>query len=180
MKIISVANPKWANEAQTLIEMSVDVEGLGVVPFTASASDVEPHGRDLFNRAVAGEFGPVAAKPAKPLNQVKTEKLADLDKARKAAETAPVTVQGKPFPATEEFQAKISRSLNYIGRGKPLDLSGAWRDSNAQAVVMNPTLLGQIEDAITAQGVAAWKNYWTKFDLVQEAATVAQVEKIGW
>lgn len=118
--------------------------------------------------------------PPKPLTQVRAEKLAQLDDARKAAESAQVTVQGKPFPATEEFQAKISRALNYIGRGKPLDLADAWRDSNAAPVAMNATLLGQIEDAITAQGVAAWKKYWTLFDAVMAAQDAATVDAVTW
>lgn len=116
----------------------------------------------------------------KPLAEVRAAKLAQLDIARKAAETAQITVAGKPFPATEEFQAKVSRALKYIGRGKPLDLTGAWRDANAAPVAMTPILLGQIEDAITAQGVAAWTKYWTLFDQVQAAPTNAAVEAIVW
>ena len=114
------------------------------------------------------------------LPEAKERKLAQLEAARKAAETAQVTVQGKLYPATEGFQAKVSRALNYIGRGKPLDLTGAWRDANAVPVAMTPILLGQIEDAITAQGVAAWTKYWTLFDQVQAAPTNAAVEAIVW
>jgi hypothetical protein len=33
----------------------------GEVPFGASPADTEPHGRDLYARAVAGEFGAIAA-----------------------------------------------------------------------------------------------------------------------
>lgn len=29
------------------------------VPFTADENDVEPHGRDIYQRAANGEFGPV-------------------------------------------------------------------------------------------------------------------------
>lgn len=123
---------------------------------------------------------PIITIKPKPLAEVKAEKLAQLEAARKSAESAQVTVQGKPFPATDEFQAKISRALNYIGRGKPLDLNGAWRDSNAAPVVMNATLLGQIEDAITAQGVAAWKKYWTLFDAVMAAPDAATVNAVTW
>jgi len=117
---------------------------------------------------------------ARPLPEVRAEKLAQLEAARKVAETASVTVQGRPFPATEEFQAKVSRALNYIGRGKPLNLDGAWRDSNASPVAMTAILLGQIEDAITSQGVAAWAKYWTKFDAVMSAQTVDAVNAVVW
>jgi hypothetical protein len=180
MNIIAAANPKWADVEQTLIDLDVETTEFGVIPFTASANDTEAHGRALFAQAVAGDFGAITPRPPKPINQVRAEKLAQLERARKAAEVAQVTVQGKPFPATEEFQAKISRALNYIGRGKPLNLDGAWRDSNAQSVNMNTTLLGQLEDAITAQGVAAWAKYWTKFDAVMAAATVDDVNAVEW
>lgn len=178
MNIISAANPKWADAAQTRLDLDLTTEEFGVIPFTAAPH--ESVGADLIARAIAGEFGVIAAKPEKPLPQVKQEKLVQLDAARKAAEQASVTVAGRLYPATEEFQAKISRALNYIGRGKPLDLTGAWRDSNAQAVTMTSTLLGQIEDAITSQGVNAWKKYWTKFDAVMAAQDAAAVDAVSW
>ena len=130
--------------------------------------------------SITGAEADTIRNPPKPLNEVRAEKLAQLDAARKAAEAASVTVAGKPYPATEEFQAKISRTLNYVGRGKPLNLDGAWRDSNASPVAMNATLLGKIEDAITTNGVEAWKNYWTKFDAVMAADTVNAVNAVEW
>lgn len=39
--------------------MLVTLPGVGEVPFTASENDIEAHGRELFSRAVAGEFGAV-------------------------------------------------------------------------------------------------------------------------
>jgi hypothetical protein len=152
------------------------------VEITAEEHAAMIEGQSVGRLIQADESGrPVLVDAPPPtIEQVRAEKLAQLDAARKAAETASVTVAGKPFPATEEFQAKISRSLNYIGRGKPLDLTGAWRDSNAQAVTMTSTLLGQIEDAITSQGVNAWKKYWTKFDAVMAAQDAAAVDAVSW
>jgi hypothetical protein len=45
------------------------------VPFTASPNDSEPHGVDLYNRAIAGEFGPVAPYVEPPVTQ--TQKQAE-------------------------------------------------------------------------------------------------------
>lgn len=53
-------NPKWANPEKTIIDLTVTHAEYGEIPFTASPEDTEQHGRDLFARAVAGEFGPVA------------------------------------------------------------------------------------------------------------------------
>lgn len=53
-------NPK-RNAAGT-IDLEIEHPVHGWLPFTASPHDVEQHGRDLYARAVAGEFGEV--KPA--------------------------------------------------------------------------------------------------------------------
>ncbi len=45
---------KWANAQKTAINMVVDGH-----PFTAASYDVEAHGRELFQRAVDGEFGAI-------------------------------------------------------------------------------------------------------------------------
>lgn len=73
--VISARDPRWADLAHTSIEMWVLFEEFkdtyGEVPFGASPKDPEPHGVDLFNRAVAGEFGPVL-EPLEPLEPVVT------------------------------------------------------------------------------------------------------------
>jgi hypothetical protein len=60
--LTSLSNPRWANADQTLIDCEITTSQFGddVLPFTASPTDVEAHGRSLFSRLVAGEFGPIA------------------------------------------------------------------------------------------------------------------------
>lgn len=60
MKINSASNPKYADSTNSAINLDVNFEDIGTVPFSSSLSDHEAHGRDLFTRAKAGEFGPVA------------------------------------------------------------------------------------------------------------------------
>ena len=60
MKILNASTPRWANQESTCVELQVDFEGIGVIPFGATPFDPEPHGRELFADAVAGEFGPIA------------------------------------------------------------------------------------------------------------------------
>ncbi|KPW73582.1 MULTISPECIES: phage tail protein [Pseudomonas syringae group] len=61
--VSSARNPRWADQAHTSIVLWVVFEETkelyGEVPFAASADDPEPHGVDLFNRAIAGEFGEI-------------------------------------------------------------------------------------------------------------------------
>ena len=60
--VVSANSPVWANAANSAITLNVCFEGLDFsMPFTASQSDCEAHGRELFNRTVSGEFGSIAA-----------------------------------------------------------------------------------------------------------------------
>lgn len=67
---------EWADEGNTLIHLLVKFEHLnGETPFTASQNDPEPHGRELFLRANAGEFGTIIpyTPPIKTSSQIKKE-----------------------------------------------------------------------------------------------------------
>ena len=57
-----VSNPRWADAEGRQILMSVVFDHLREeVGFRADPNDCEEHGRELFARAAAGEFGPVAS-----------------------------------------------------------------------------------------------------------------------
>jgi hypothetical protein len=61
MKLLYANNPKWINRSQTYIDLTVRFEEINEdLPFTANSNDVEAHGRDIYARAAAGEFGAVA------------------------------------------------------------------------------------------------------------------------
>ena len=67
MKYTSVTNPRWANAEHTMIDCMVLFDSIGTeIPFGASPDDVEEHGREIFARAAAGEFGPVAEHVPRP------------------------------------------------------------------------------------------------------------------
>lgn len=60
IKYTTVRDPKWADETKTQILCMVQFDHIAEeVPFTADLRDVEPHGREIFKRAISGEFGPV-------------------------------------------------------------------------------------------------------------------------
>lgn len=59
MKYTSAKDPKFTSDDQ--VELTVKFEKFGFeVPFVASPTDIEPHGVELYNRAIAGDFGPIA------------------------------------------------------------------------------------------------------------------------
>ena len=67
MNIISASNPQWVDAAHTAITLTVNFEGIGSVPFTASEMDTEQHGIEIFTSASAGEFGDIAAYVSPPV-----------------------------------------------------------------------------------------------------------------
>lgn len=66
--MITAHSPKWGNAEHTEITLYVAFPWLtSEVQFTARGNDSEAHGRALFARASAGEFGPIAAFVAPPV-----------------------------------------------------------------------------------------------------------------
>lgn len=60
MNYTTVLTPSWANTEHTLINVTVNFENIGEVQFIASPLDAEPHGKEIYDRCVAGEFGVIA------------------------------------------------------------------------------------------------------------------------
>ena len=61
LTIESATNPKYMDAAGNGIDLSVKfAEFPEPVPFHAMPTDPMPYGVELYNRAKAGEFGPVA------------------------------------------------------------------------------------------------------------------------
>lgn len=106
MKIQTAKNPEWANAARCSINLIIDVPCLGELPFCASASDVEQHGRELFDRAINGEFGAIA-DPAPPPQEM-VEMLAKIQAERDA-----------------KIEAKSDHVTQYITTHTPAEIK-AW------------------------------------------------------
>ena len=76
IKYNNVKNCKWADAEHTIILCDVDFDHLDeiYVPFSATANDKYEHTKEIFAKAIAGDFGVVAEyePPAPPT----TEQLA--------------------------------------------------------------------------------------------------------
>ena len=59
MQYKNVKNLVW-DIKQEAVNCVVNFEGLGEVPFAASSNDSTEHGREIYARCVAGDFGPIA------------------------------------------------------------------------------------------------------------------------
>lgn len=93
------------------IDLTYNHPAYGPIPFTASPDDSEPLGRDLYARAVAGEFGPIApyVAPTPTPEQILAEK-----KRQRQAIVDAITVTtstGKIFDGNEDAQSRMSRAI---------------------------------------------------------------------
>lgn len=113
----SARNPIWANYEKTAINLEVDFDELDeiFVDFTASSSDPEPHGADLYNRAIAGEFGEIADFPI-PDNIVGEEAMVIARQRRNQflSETDYIEMPTKWATLTPEQQAEWSTYRNAL------------------------------------------------------------------
>ena len=62
MKIINVKDPVWSCNEKVAIDCTILVEQFPdlELPFRASPTDFEEHGRNLFSDIVAGKYGAIA------------------------------------------------------------------------------------------------------------------------
>lgn len=84
LTIISARNPRYNSGGG--IDMFATFEGMGELPFTALPDDVEAHGRELYARALKGDFGAVAPYVA-PVVSLADAKAAKLVSIRNSADS---------------------------------------------------------------------------------------------
>lgn len=65
MNYTSVRNPQWSRDG-SMIDCVVEFDEIGEVVFSASPNDSVAHGREIYARCVAGDFGPVAEYVPQP------------------------------------------------------------------------------------------------------------------
>lgn len=140
-------------------------------------ADVQPY-INAYN-AEAARLAAIIIAP-KPLHEVKAAKLAELQRSRDAAEAADVIVQGKTFSADAKIADKFEKLTSRLRRGKATSLAAIYEANGTPVYPVTTQLLEQIEDAITAQGEAAWNRYGAKVALLIAAQTVDEVAAVTW
>jgi hypothetical protein len=68
MNFYFVKDLVWVNPEHTTFDCVVDFEGIGEVPFACYSLDPIEHAVQIWSRAMAGEFGPIAeyTEPEQP------------------------------------------------------------------------------------------------------------------
>lgn len=94
MNIIEAKNPKYIAADKKIIQLEVkfeEMQDMGFLPFGATEDDVEAHGRELYRRALSGEFGEIE-EFVRDLETERANKLSELSTAfEDASETAHLT-----------------------------------------------------------------------------------------
>jgi hypothetical protein len=79
MKYSQVKNCKWANSEHSSIECEVmfdDIKSEEWTPFGANPLDHYEHGREIFAKAIAGEFG-IVQEYVEPIVEIPKKTLTD-------------------------------------------------------------------------------------------------------
>lgn len=114
IEVITAANPRHLAGDQESITLDVRFSHLEeVVEFTARRDDAERHGRELYSRAVFGEFGEINVITPPPPTEA--ELLARLDEAlkRAAAVMAPLEDADKLGIISEREKAQLTAWQRY-------------------------------------------------------------------
>ena len=81
MQYNTVTNLEYINFEKTRINCVVNFVDVGSLPFTADKTDPVPHGREIFERAVAGEFGAIGEYIAPATTEIDTTTLGNQQRA---------------------------------------------------------------------------------------------------
>lgn len=190
----TVTSLRWADAEEKLLDCVVEFEGLGAVPFTASADDPTPHTQDIFARALNGDFGPIAAyePPTQTLDQVKAAK-----KAAAEAEYETRLAAGYPVPDTDEtlqLRTELDRT-NWLALKDACNdaiMAGAGsepcalpiRTTSNASLAMTWAEAADLMRGLRAWGAAMMAQLWALKDAIEAAEDQTALDAIdvasGW
>lgn len=143
IEIISAKNPRCRESEPGVITLDVRFSHLpSEVPFTACRNDCEEHGRELYSRAMFGEFGPIEVVPIEPPSE--EQQRAEIGSLLKqvAAKMAPLEDAEKIGIITDSEAAKLLAWRRYRvalyrlpeSEGWPADVEWPERPESEQEV----------------------------------------------
>lgn len=119
--LISAANPRYSNEERTSIIVDCEFSHiLGEVhPFCATPTDAEAHGREVYAKAIAGDFGQiapyVAPKPVIPkVVTMRQAKLALLQQGLLNSVNAIIEQAGDAAKVEWQYATEVKRDNSLV------------------------------------------------------------------
>jgi len=117
----------------------------------------------------------------RPVEEIRSEKLTELDQAYDTAVQSAVSYMGTTFQTdydSQDILIKTLTSLNPVGGVPP---GFAWWDSSNNAVPMTLTELNGLAMAMLMQGWAAFQHKQTKKEAARNVTlTAEEVSNIAW
>ena len=181
MNYTAAHSPQWANEARTAINMMVTFDGIGEVPFSASAGDAEPHGVDLFQRAQAMEFGDIAEMTPQTLADLKAAKNQAINMARAAANSSFFLFQGKRIAVDQLSRSDIDAAHGSILmlQALPPGWPGGWKSMDNEIVpIPDVATWAQFYGTMVAAGMANFNHSQALKAQLAAASTPAEVDAV--
>jgi hypothetical protein len=178
MKIQSVSDAQYATADHSAITcMAKFAEFAAPIPFSASADDPEPHGRQLFADLVAGKYGAVAEVAVEIVREVKD---AEIEKARDEAIDAGITFRGHPVQTDDRSRMNLIGTVAAVAAGVPLPKDFTWRAGDNVDVPLDRDGLIELAAAVLAHVNDQYKKSWALKDTVESATDVAEVGGVAW
>ncbi|EMR9947204.1 DUF4376 domain-containing protein [Escherichia coli] len=153
MKIEKIISPVWGDPEHTIINCMVKFTGFDeAIPFTASADDIEDHGREIFAACQrgedGGEIGEYIPQPAMRLEEARAFKNDEINTWRNQMESAGYVFEfeGRRWDYGKETQERLALSVSAAKAGK-LPEKFFWTDADNNDVPMTPESLIALSEA---------------------------------
>ena len=178
MNIIEAKNPKYIAADKKIIQLEVkfeEMQDMGFLPFGATEDDVEAHGRELYRRALSGEFGEIE-EFVRDLETERANKLSELSTAfEDASETAHLTSSlGFEIDANETANRDIE-VLTLVMSDIDTTL---FCDYNNQFHEVTREQLETMRKEIVANSQRLYQIKWQYRSLIEAATTVDELDPI--
>lgn len=178
MNIIEAKNPKYIAADKKIIQLEVkfeEMQDMGFLPFGATEDDVEAHGRELYRRALSGEFGEIE-EFVRDLETERANKLSELSTAfEDASETAHLT-------SSLGFEIDANETANRDIEGLTLVMSDIdttlFCDYNNQFHEVTREQLETMRKEIVANSQRLYQIKWQYRSLIEAATTVDELDAI--
>lgn len=182
-------NPKWVDEAHSMIDVEVlfeDEDGNqdedSFVPFTASPDDVEEHGRAVWADCLKGAFGTIAEyiAPVIPLEDAKAAKLGELAKwFAWASEHAHLmsSVIGYEIDADETANRNIEGLIKAVEAGT-LAVPVYFMDYNNQVHPVDLNMLKVMQLEVITNGQQLYQQKWAFRERIEAAQSKAELDAV--
>ena len=178
MNIIETKNPKYIAADKKIIQLEVkfeEIQDMGFLPFGATEDDVEAHGRELYRRALSGEFGEIE-EFVRDLETERANKLSELSTAfEDASEMAHLT-------SSLGFEIDANETANRDIEGLTLVMSDTdttlFCDYNNQFHEVTRAQLETMRREIVANSQRLYQIKWQYRSLIEAATTVDELDAI--